>query len=611
MPDNDFQKTVRVGLASCGVAAGAQKVHDFFQKNIQEKGVELKKTGCLGMCFKEPLVEVTGGTGSYIYGNVDVERARVILSEHIYGDRPVSDWVVVSDTGKNETESDFIKKQHRILLRNSGKIDPEDIGSFREAGGYTGLEKAVTQMSPREVIAEVEKSGLRGRGGAGFPAHLKWKFTLEAEGSPKYVVCNADEGDPGAFMDRSILESDPHSLVEGIIISAYAVGAERGYIYIRAEYPLAIKRLKIAIASAEERGYLGDDILGTGFSFHIELREGAGAFVCGEETALIASIEGRRGMPRSKPPFPAQEGLWGQPTLINNVETLANVSRVFSDGAGVYEQCGTEKSKGTKVFALAGKVRRGGLIEVPMGISINDIVFDIGGGISSGRPFKAVQIGGPSGGCIPAKMGDIPVDYESLKEIGAIMGSGGLIVMDEDTCMVDVARFFLNFTSEESCGKCTFCRIGTYQMLSILERISHGEGSERDLEVLEGLGRKIIAGSLCGLGQSAPNPVLTTIKYFRDEYEAHVIEKRCPAKKCKNLIEYCILEDKCIGCGACKRQCPVGAISGENKELHEINTHRCIKCGLCKNACKFDAVEVVSEGIKGAGIDAAAAGGGE
>lgn len=606
----DAKKVIKVGLASCGIAAGSQKVYDYLQDNLNQEQAELYKTGCVGMCFHEPLVEVQDGKGTFLYGAVDEKKIEKIIKEHIGGQEPIWDWVVYSDT-QAMGDSDFLTKQHRILLRNSGVIDPESLDSYLEAGGYGGFQKAITSMSPQEVIAEVEKSGLRGRGGAGFPTYLKWKFTMEAQGSPKYVVCNADEGDPGAFMDRSVLESDPHSLLEGMAIAAYAIGADTGYIYIRAEYPLAVKRLEIALGQAEEKGYLGKNIQGSGFDFQIEIREGAGAFVCGEETALIASIEGQRGMPRFKPPFPSQKGLWEQPTCINNVETFANVARIFSDGAEAYAKCGSEESKGTKVFALAGKIKRGGLIEVPMGISIKDIVFDIGGGISSGKPFKAVQTGGPSGGCIPAALQETAVDYESLKEIGAIMGSGGLLVMDEDTCMVDVARFFLRFTTDESCGKCTFCRIGTKQMLDILDRICQGEGKPADLDALEKIGKMVIKGSLCGLGQGAPNPVLTTLKYFRDEYEAHVYDQRCPARKCKDLISYRVIEDNCIGCGLCKKQCPTGAITGDKKELHVIDDKACIRCSLCITACKFAAIEVVSEGIGEAIQETAASGGRE
>ncbi len=606
------KKIIRVGLASCGIAAGARPVYDFFRSELAkapEKDFTLVRTGCIGMCFCEPLVEVEDETGVYLYGEVNLEKARRILEEHLEAGRPCPDWVVYSDviTGK---EQDYLTRQHRILLKNSGKIDPEDIGSYLEAGGYRGLQKVLTSMTPEEVIAAVEESGLRGRGGAGFPTHLKWRFTRQSPGTPKYVVCNADEGDPGAFMDRSILESDPHSVLEGMVIAGYAVGSNEGYIYIRAEYPLAVQRLRLAIAQMEERNYLGENILGSGFSFHIHIREGAGAFVCGEETALLASIEGKRGMPRPRPPYPAQEGLWGKPTVINNVETLANVTRIFELGPEVYKNCGTEKSKGTKVFALAGKVRRSGLIEVPMGISIREIVFAIGGGITGDRPLKAVQTGGPSGGCIPASLAETPVDYESLAKIGAIMGSGGLLVMDDETCMVDVARFFLNFTTEESCGKCTFCRNGTPLMLAALDRICRGEGRPGDPERLEELGKAIKDGSLCGLGQTAPNPVLTTIRYFRDEYDAHINEKRCPARICKDLITYRIIAEKCTGCGLCARVCPVHAISGERRQPYHLDETVCIRCGLCLSSCRFDAIITVSEGLGAQATGATSAAGG-
>jgi len=583
---------VRVGLASCGMAAGGIEVFDALSAEITRRhlDVELKQTGCMGMCYNEPLVEVSlPGQRNVVYGKVTPEKARRIVEEHIVGGRPVSEWIVIGDGMKTEGER-FLAKQEKIVLRNCGVIDPECIDDYLAADGYKAIEKVLTSMSPLDVIEEITRSGLRGRGGAGFATGLKWRLTRESPVTPRYVICNADEGDPGAFMDRSVLESDPHAVLEGMLIAGYAMGASEGYIYARAEYPLAVKRLWIAIAQAEERGFIGENILGSGFSFEIKIREGAGAFVCGEETALMMSIEGKRGMPRTRPPFPSQSGLWGKPTSINNVETFANVPWIIRNGADKYNIYGTEKSKGTKVFALAGKIARGGLVEVPMGTTLNEIVLDIGGGMSSGKAFKAVQMGGPSGGCIPASLGDTPVDYESMAKTGAIVGSGGMIVIDEETCMVDVAKFFLDFTRKESCGKCTFCRIGIQRMLEILERITSGQGKEGDIELLGELANNVKRASLCGLGQTAPNPVLTTINYFRDEYEAHIYEKRCPAKVCRELISYHVISEKCPGCGLCVRYCPTGAISGERKHPYIIDPDKCIHCGLCMSVCRLDAI---------------------
>ncbi len=587
---------IKVGLATCGIASGAAKVYDALEAALTDiSSVSLERTGCIGMCYNEPLVEIVDAMGkSYLYGKLSPEDVPRLVEEHIKGGNPLPEFMVLGEGARTDDEA-FLAKQHRILLKNSGIIDPEDINSYMAADGYAGLKQALTSMTPEEVIHEIELSGLRGRGGAGFPTFKKWLLTRQASGKQKYIICNADEGDPGAFMDRSVLEGDTHSVLEGLLIAGYAIGANTGYIYIRAEYPLAIRRLKLAIRQAEEKGLLGDNILGTGFCFKVFIREGAGAFVCGEETALLMSMEGKRGMPRFRPPFPAEKGLFGCPTAINNVETLANVPRILHQGAEAYNTLGTEKSKGTKVFALAGKIKRGGLIEVPMGTTINEIVFEIGGGISTGKAFKAVQTGGPSGGCIPASLGDTPMDYESLTKIGAIMGSGGLLVMDEETCMVDVAKFFLSFTKAESCGKCTFCRAGTNQMHKILERITAGEGREEDVDTLVELAEKIKAGSLCGLGQTAPNPVLTTIRYFREEYDAHIKGKNCPAKQCKALIEYKINPEACTGCTLCARQCPAKAISGKKKEAHIIDESLCIRCGLCMNSCKFDAISVLSK----------------
>lgn len=487
-------------------------------------------------------------------------------------------------------ELDFYKKQHRIALRNCGHIDPEEIKEYIGRSGYQALARVMSQLTPEQVIEEVKVSGLRGRGGGGFPTGLKWQFARQASGDVKYVICNADEGDPGAFMDRSILEGDPHTLIEGMAIAGYAIGAQEGYIYVRAEYPLAIKRLRTAIAQAQELGLLGEDIFSSGFNFRLHIKEGAGAFVCGEETALMASIEGKRGMPRPRPPFPANRGLWDKPSNINNVETYANVPAILLEGGKEYARVGTEKSKGTKVFALTGKIKNTGLVEVPMGISLREIIFDMGGGISSGKEFKAVQIGGPSGGCIPKELLDLPVDYDSLIQAGAMMGSGGLVVMDSDTCMVDLARFFLNFTQSESCGKCTPCREGTKRMLEILTRITQGEGREEDLDLLEQLGETIKQTSLCGLGQTAPNPVLSTLRYFRHEYEAHIRQGRCPAGVCTALLKHSIIPDKCKGCTLCKKVCPVDAISGNVKEIHSIDQSKCINCSACMETCRFGAI---------------------
>ncbi|HHX75326.1 MAG TPA: NADH-quinone oxidoreductase subunit NuoF [Firmicutes bacterium] len=583
---------VRVGLATCGIAAGAAKTYDALLPLLEKHGIVPERTGCIGMCFSEPLVEIIDPDGhSYLYGNVTPENAETIVAGHIEGGQPVTDMLVLTNTGETE-DSHFIKKQKRIILDHLGTIDPESIDSYLAAGGYEALCKAVTKMSREEVIQEVLASGLRGRGGAGFPTGRKWDFTYKAFGEKKYVVCNADEGDPGAFMDRSVLEGDPHAVIEGMIIAAYAIGADEGYIYVRAEYPLAIKRLRIAIREAEERGYLGENILGKGFCFNLKIKEGAGAFVCGEETALLASIEGERGIPRPRPPFPANAGLWGKPTCLNNVETYAYVPAILRLGAAEYSKVGTERSKGTKVFALTGKIKKTGLAEVPMGITLREVIYDIGGGIQDDKNFKAVQIGGPSGGCLPAEKLDLPIDYDSLTAEGAMMGSGGLVVMDEDTCMVDLARYFLTFTQNESCGKCTPCREGTKRMLEILERITRGEGEPDDIAVLEELGTAIKDSALCGLGQTAPNPVLSTLRYFRHEYEEHIQEGRCRAGVCTSLITYYIDPEKCVGCTVCARNCPVNAIAGERKQVHVIDPAVCIKCGVCYEKCKFDAVKM-------------------
>ncbi len=591
-------RRVVIGFGSCGIAAGARNVYEVLNSEFKKAGIDIpiEPTGCIGACHREPLLEVREADGSsYLYCEVDEKRTREIVERHIKGGEVIDEWLLRPDYP-------YFSKQKKIVLAHSGVINPESIDEYMAVGGYRALERVLREMTPQEVIDEIKISGLRGRGGAGFPTGVKWSFARASKSDKKYMVCNADEGDPGAFMDRSVLEGDPHAVLEGMIIGAYAIGADEGYIYVRAEYPLAIERLKIAIAQAEKRGFLGDSILDTDFSFSIHIKEGAGAFVCGEETALMASIEGRRGMPRLRPPFPAVKGLWGRPTNINNVETLANVPAIIRMGAAEYAKIGTERSKGTKVFALAGKIKRGGMVEVPMGITLREVIFDIGGGIKGDKKFKAVQLGGPSGGCLPESLLDTPVDYDSLVATGAIMGSGGMVVMDEDTCMVDVAKFFLSFTQSESCGKCTFCRIGTKRMLEILERITEGRGRMEDLDELEELAYKIKKTSLCGLGQTAPNPVLTTLKYFRNEYEEHILNKRCPAKKCKALIQYRVVADKCTGCTLCARACPTGAVKGKSKEVHYINPDECIKCGLCFEACRYDAIEIITgESISASG----------
>lgn len=577
---------VLVGLGSCGLAAGGLKVYQRFSELLgpDDSGTALKKTGCIGMCYAEVLVEVRDDSnGSTLYGNISPDKVGRIVEGHLKNGQVISEWVVNANGSSS--------KQKRIVLRNCGVIDPDSLDEYLARRGYEALEKVLSQMTPAQVIQLIADSGLRGRGGAGFPTGTKWRLAAGSKDAHKYVICNADEGDPGAFMDRSVLEGDPHSILEGMAIAAYAIGADAGYIYVRAEYPEAVRRLRHAIAQATARGLLGSNILGQGFQFHVTLKEGAGAFVCGEETALIASIEGRRGMPKVRPPFPVESGLWGHPTCINNVETLANVPWIVLNGAESFRQFGTAGSKGTKVFALAGKVKRGGLVEVPMGMTINEVIYDIGGGTLAGGQFKAVQMGGPSGGCIPASLGNTPVDYEQITATGAIMGSGGMVVMDNTTCMVDVARFFLSFTQNESCGKCTFCRVGTKRMLEILERICAGKGKQEDIALLSELGEQIKSSSLCGLGQSAPNPVLTTLRYFLNEYTAHIKDKKCPAKACLPLVEFAINAETCTGCGLCVASCAVEAISGEKKSAHRIDVSKCVRCGKCITVCNQNAIE--------------------
>ena len=577
---------VVVGEGSCGIAAGALAVH----RALEENGCEVGITGCIGMCYLEPIVDLYGDDGALAarlvkVGEADAPRiAQAAKSGDVTG---LGDLLI---TGEDRS---FLEKQTRIALRNCGIIDPESIESYRSVGGYEAIAKILREgMTGEDVIGEIRTSGLAGRGGAGFPTWFKWNAARNSKGGEKFLVCNADEGDPGAFMDRAVIESDPHSLIEGMLIAAYAIGAEKAFVYVRAEYPLAIVRLEKAIAQAEKANLLGADILGSGFSCSLRIKAGAGAFVCGEETALIESLEGNRGMPRLKPPFPAEKGFDGKPSNINTVETFANVAWIIRNGGAAFAAMGTETSKGTKVFALTGKIRRGGLVEIPMGLTLRDVIFDIGGGIRDGKKFKAVQMGGPSGGCIPESLLDTLIDYKALGATGAIMGSGGMVVMDDSTCMVNMARFFLDFTAKESCGKCVHCRIGTKRLHETLVRITEGKGREGDVELLEELCRGIKDGALCGLGQTAPNPVLTTIRYFRDEYDAHIRAKRCPAGECAALRTYSIDSGKCVGCTACAKKCPAGAIAGDLKKPHVIDASKCVKCGECVKACRFGAVSV-------------------